>query len=178
MTGGHEPGSRPGFFRRMSDAGRVIFGTPRQAIGWESIEQNARLIDSLWQAVNRKSRNLSEVRFHQGGRIDVLGTAALHRVPPGAVLALLAIRQRDTYRRAYGAGLLVCFLMTAWIIEMVAFTWTGSRWLAAVEFLPFWSLLTLVAFRNAWLNWQLRERRIASWRNFLDESDTLFPRLP
>jgi hypothetical protein len=46
----------------------------------------------------------------------------------------------------------------------------------ACEFLPFLSLFLLVAFYNALLNFQIRMRRSASWREFLLTDDGFLPR--
>jgi hypothetical protein len=44
------------------------------------------------------------------------------------------------------------------------------------EFLPFLSLFLLVAFYNALLNFQIRVRRSAGWREFLSTEEGFFPR--
>jgi len=46
----------------------------------------------------------------------------------------------------------------------------------AFEFLPFLSLFSLVAFYNALLNFQIRMRRTANWREFLSTEKGFFPR--
>ena len=46
----------------------------------------------------------------------------------------------------------------------------------SVEFLPFCVLFFLVAFNNALLNFQIRMRRLATWRDYLLTSESFWPR--
>ena len=46
----------------------------------------------------------------------------------------------------------------------------------SVEFLPFCLLFFLVAFNNALLNFQIRMRRLATWRDYLLTSESFWPR--
>ena len=54
--------------------------------------------------------------------------------------------------------------------------WTISRMVLSVEFLPFCVLFFLVAFYNALLNFQIRTRRQATWREYLLTSESFWPR--
>ena len=52
----------------------------------------------------------------------------------------------------------------------------GGRFWAAVQFLPFCAAFFVLAFRNAWANWQLRTRRLAPAGAYLRTAEGFWPR--
>jgi len=165
-------------FGRARRVGRSVIITPRQAMGWDAVKDGSGYISALWHLLRSRRPIAPGLSLGRGGTIDLVGTAVLHGVKADALEALLREQQTRTYHRAMGALVFDAVLMFVWLTEMLVFHWNGSRLLAALEFMPFWAFLALVGFRNAWLNWQLRNRRIGSAREFLMQSDTLLPRLP
>jgi len=165
-------------FGRARRVGRSVMITPRQALGWDAVKNGAGYISALWRLLGSRRPIAPGLSLGRGGVIDLAGTATIHGVNVGALDALLREQQTKTYHRAMGALWFDGVLMVLWLTEMLVFHWNGSRLLAALEFVPFWAFLALVGFRNAWMNWQLRNRRIGSAWEFLMQSDTLLPRLP
>jgi len=47
--------------------------------------------------------------------------------------------------------------------------------IAGLEFVPFCGLFFLLAFKNAWQNWQLRRRRLGSAMEYLTTGEPFWP---
>ncbi|NHN86667.1 hypothetical protein GOB93_18835 [Acetobacter musti] len=178
MSAGAGPDRKPRFFRRTRQLARLVIGDPRNLIAWRDLKKNASLIEILWKALAGRGTSVPDFHITDGGRIDVEATAATYGVEARAVTIFLDQRQRQTYARSVWAGALDLALIVAWIVEMSLSRWGGTQLLAALEFAPFWFFLALVAFQNAWLNWQIRERHLGSATQFLATADNLFPRKP
>ncbi|HUN38812.1 MAG TPA: hypothetical protein VMU81_00835, partial [Acetobacteraceae bacterium] len=71
---------------------------------------------------------------------------------------------------------LACLFLLAWVHAALSTRWTTSRMVLSVEFLPFCVLFFLVGFYNALLNFQIRARRLVTWRAYLLTSASFWPR--
>jgi hypothetical protein len=60
--------------------------------------------------------------------------------------------------------------------ERLSSPWTATRIESALEFLPFYALFFVLAFYNALLNFQIRIRRAAGWRECLTTDQPFWPR--
>lgn len=178
MSSGTGPERKPRFFRRARRLAGLVIGDPRNLFAWRDLRKNASLIETLWKALLRRNNATPGFRISEGGRIDIIETANAYGVEARAVTIFLDQRQQQTYARSLCASALDLGLIIAWLVEMSLSHWEGTRLLAALEFAPFWFFLALVAFQNAWLNWQIRERHLGSAIQFLATADNFFPRKP
>ena len=166
------------FFARTRKVARLVIGDPRTLVAWSDVTRNAALIEALGKGLLTPKAGMQDPRAPDGTPIDIAAIAAKYGVEPRVVATLLDQRQHETYRRALAASMVAVVLVLGWTGEMLLSHWQGSQLLAALEFAPFWTFLALVAFQNAWLNWQIRERRLGSARQFVATADSLIPRRP
>lgn len=179
-SGGNAPRHKPGFWGRWSRRAGVMLSSPEESIGWRSVLNGANLLRYLMAAFREKAVGSPSTNLVLRNRdlIDLRASARFRGLAEEQFLALIHRRQRETFRIAVAAGLLDLVLFLAWAIEMIFGHWTGSRLFAAIEFVPFLVMIGYLCLNNCSMNWQLRTRRVATLRQFLDESDSLFPRLP
>ncbi|AOX21544.1 hypothetical protein [Kozakia baliensis] len=175
----HGKDDKRGLIARGAHAVRKVTGTPADAVGWRSLASGFNFIEALWNLFRDRHRagDAAIVSF-EPLRADLRSKARFIGLDEQAFIALVRRRQRETYMTAVSAAALDLVLFVLWSIEMIFGHWTGSRVLAAFEFVPFLVMLGYISLHNCSLNWQLRTRRVASLRQFLHESDSLFPRKP
>jgi hypothetical protein len=77
---------------------------------------------------------------------------------------------------SYGAFIIAVISVMVWIYSAVEQPYTFARLMMVWQFLPFIGLFLLLAFYNALLNFQIRLRRSASWREFISTDEGFFPR--
>ncbi|AXN01801.1 MULTISPECIES: hypothetical protein [Acetobacter] len=186
--------AKKGIIRTSVKVATHITGSPVEAVGWRRIISNFNVIRLLWTILKLSARpNPEETVNGKGQEIldspaqaDVVGRqlpsirqAVSYSHLSDQDLALVIMRrQKETFIRAYSAGLIATVLFGLWALEMIFFPWTGNRLLASIAFLPFLALLGSVSLWNCSLNWQLRTGQIATFRQFMDRADSIFPRLP
>ncbi|MBO1360183.1 hypothetical protein J2D73_10270 [Acetobacter sacchari] len=181
MSGDGERGRPPkkGAIRQWVGLVFQAFGTPGEAVGWKKLGANFSVIRFLWATLKLSDDQKGTSLVVRAQPLADLRTAWAYRhLQENDFLALIHQRQRQTFLTALGAGGLASVLFLVWAIEMVFFRWTGSRLLSSIGFLPFLGLLGFASLWNCSLNWQLRTRQLASFREFLNRADSLFPRLP
>jgi hypothetical protein len=66
--------------------------------------------------------------------------------------------------------------LVLWLNGALHMRMSGARLFSALEFLPFCTLFFLRAFKSAWMNWQLRTRRLGSPVAFLTTTEPFLPR--
>ena len=84
-------------------------------------------------------------------------------------------RRRQTARVAWGCFAAGWAALGLWTWQMMAMPAEQGRFWAAVQFLPFCAAFFVLAFRNAWANWQLRTRRLGSAGEYLRSADRFWP---
>jgi hypothetical protein len=124
-----------------------------------------------------RARPARDERFKTEGKIafDVQATAISYGVSVPQLEAQLATRRLQTAHVAYAALALGTTFLLGWIWHALSSPWTITRVTLALYFLPFCAVFFLVAFYNALLNYQLRARRLASWREYLATQDRFWP---
>ena len=164
--------------RRRSALRRAFGGigwltaAPADWAGMKSISRAASLIGGLAGAI--RTRPLRDSRFKVGdaGSFDLMATG----MTAPQLEAWLVTRRKELALIAYAMFALAGLFFLAWVRAALSTRWTISRMVLSVEFLPFCVLFFLVAFYNALLNFQIRTRRQATWREYLLTSESFWPR--
>lgn len=186
--------TKKGIIRTSVKVATQVTGSPVEAFGWRRIMSNLNVIRLLWtilklsahpnpeETVNGDGQDLVDRPAQAdavGRQLPSIRQAVSYSHLTDHELALVIIRrQKETFIRAYSAGLIATVLFGMWAMEMIFFPWTGSRLLSSIAFLPFLALLGSVSLWNCSLNWQLRTGQIATFRQFMDRAESIFPRLP
>jgi hypothetical protein len=84
-------------------------------------------------------------------------------------------RRGQTARVAWGCFAAGWAALGLWTWQMTVLPAGQGRFWAAVQFLPFCAAFYVLAFRNAWANWQLRTRRLGSAGEYLRSADRFWP---
>jgi hypothetical protein len=167
---------KPSIFSRTMRGASWLAGAPGDWFGRKRVGSGASLIGGLWKR-NREG-NSRDTRFKtdDSGGFDLTATAFSYGVSVPVLEQRLQQRRRLTALTSYGAlgiaGLSVLF----WVHAAINQPYTVARAVMIWEFLPFISLFVLLAFYYALLNFQIRKRRSAGWREFLSTDVGFFPR--
>ena len=153
-----------------------LVAVPVDWAGTKSVSRAASLIGGLAGAI--RIRPLRDPRFKVGdaGGFDLMATAFSCGMTVRQLEARLATRRKETALIAYAMLALAGLLLLAWGRAALSTRWTISRMVLGVEFLPFCVLSFFVAFYNALLNFQIRTRRLATWRAYILTSESFWPR--
>lgn len=162
-----EPARKRGVISSLSKQLSEVASVP-------DIREGARAIRTYRRLLSLKQELLIETETD--GRIDVLGSALLHGLSEREFLVFLSNRRRTAARTAYlfmGAGLIS---FAAWAYSIWHMVSRPGRILALVEFAPFCMAFFLLAFSEAWRNWQIRTMRMGTPGDYLRTNDSFMPR--
>ena len=155
---------------------KFVASGPIANIGLHEISSGARLIGQLTTQVRRGPDPDSRLKSDERGGIDLQATAFSYGISVEELVERMHTRRQQTARSAYALfGLGACFLVV-WLWQATHMRLSSARIISAVEFLPFCILFFLVATKSAWMNWQLRTRRLGSLLDYLQTSDPFLPR--
>ena len=167
---------RSSVFGKLWGQTKWIAGGPIRAFPRDEIVENGRLIGTLVEKVRRRPRQGGPFRVDKDRTFDLVATAFLHGIAVGELEKLLLRRQRESARAAYlsfGLGWLSFF---AWLMRAATTPWTSGHLLPVIEYAPFCAIFFLVAFRSALQNYQIRTRRLATAREYLQTPDSFWPK--
>lgn len=167
---------RASFFRRNWRRAKFIAGGPVANVGFQEISDGRRFIGGLWGVLRRGSPADRRLKTDEDGIIDLTATAFSYGMSVGALVERLRFRQAQTARAAYAMFGLGSVSLLLWLHGALHMRLSGSRVFAALEYLPFCTLFFLLAFKSAWLNWQLRTRRLGSTVAFMTTKEPFLPR--
>lgn len=153
-----------------------LAGGPGDWFGRKSVRSGAGLIGNLWRQTKSTPKRDNRLKTDGGGVFDLKATAFSYGISVEALEKRLEQRRRITFMISYGALAIAVLSVVFWIHSAINEPYTLARVMMAWEFLPFLSLFLLVAFYNALLNFQIRVRRSASWREFLSTDEGFLPR--
>jgi hypothetical protein len=173
---GSSGGKKPSFFGRTMRRVGWLAGGPADWFGRRSVRSGAGLIGKLWHQTRNAPKRDSRFKIDDSGGFDLKATAFSYGISKEVLEQRLEQRQRMTFMLSYGALVIAVLSMLFWIHSAINEPYTLARVMMAWEFLPFLSLFLLVAFYNALLNFQIRVRRSASWREFLSSDEGFLPR--
>ena len=168
-------GSKPSFLRRNWRRARIVAGGPIATIGLQEISGGARLIDTLFGVVRGGPQADRRLKTNPDGTIDLIATAFCFGVSVEEMAQRVRVRREQTVRAAYMMFGLGCLSLLLWLYGVLQIRMSSGRILSAVEFLPFCVLFFLLAFKSAWMNWQLRTLRMGSAVAYLQTTKPFLP---
>jgi hypothetical protein len=164
------------FLRRVWRRTRFVAGGPIAAIGTDEISQGARFIQKLGDVIRAGPVGDARPQREPDGAIDMVATALVYGITVEALFRRMQNGQRQTARAAYAAFGLGTAMLLVWVYEALHMTMAASRIIAAVEFVPVCLLFFLLAFKGAWMNWQIRTRQLGSAAEYLRTNAPFLPR--
>ena len=155
---------------------KLAVTSPFSAVPMGQIVRNGQMIGEIASSL-RRGRALPDI-VPQGcnGKLDKAATAFLYGISLAEVEDRLARRRTFTAWTAYvsfGLGWLFVFL---WVKRLLGLTWSGERMLTAVLFTPCCLAFFLLAFRQAYANWQLRTGDMGTAGDYLRSPAPFWPR--
>jgi len=166
---------------RRSSIAKVVRGTRWLATGpadWVSLQRIRRSWSFIGDLLGSlRGGPLRDPRFKTegAGLFDLQATAFCYGVSVAQLEAILRTRQRHTARVAYVTFALAWLLLAGWVWHSLITLWTVMRATSSLYFLPYCGLLFLISFHSALTNFQIRSRRLASWRDYLSTNDRFWP---
>lgn len=176
VSQGTGAGKKPSLIGRTMRRIGWLAGGPADWFGRKSVRSGAGLIGDLWHQTKTAPKRDSRFKTDGGGVFDLKATAFSYGISAEALEKRLEQRRRITFMISYGALGIAVLSVVFWIHSAINEPYMPARVMMAWEFLPFLSLFLLVAFYNALLNFQIRMRRSASWREFLSTDQGFLPR--
>jgi len=164
------------WFRKTVHGVRWLAATPADWLGTSRLSNGVSLIGRLASAARAGGGRDQRFRVEDRGAFDLQATAFSYGVSAAALEARLASRRRQTAVLAYALFALAWIFLLAWMRSALHAPLNGPRLLVALEFLPFCCLFFLLSFYNALINFQIRMRRSAGWREYLTTDEAFFPR--
>ena len=169
------PQRRSAFRRALGGIGWLA-AAPVDWAGARSISRAASLIGGLARAMHVRPRLDPRFKVGDASGFDLMATAFSCGMTVPQLEARLATRRKETALVAYAMFALACLFLLAWVRAALSTRWTTSRMVLSAEFLPFCVLFFLIGFYNALLNFQIRTRRLATWREYMLTSESFWPR--
>ena len=173
-------GRRWGFIGRAFNIMRWLSPNLSEAVDFRRIHRGGVFIHDLARVVRSQRRDRSgQLELDVFGLIDVQATAFALGMSTAELTKRIQMRIVQTRRSALTAFYLGWAILFLWLYEMLFLNWSGSRLLSGILFLPFCGSLFIFAFRGAWVNWQLRTRRVGqagSAAAFLATTEGFMPR--
>ena len=163
-------------FRKALGGIGWLAAAPVDWAGAKSISRAASLIGGLAGAMHARPQRDPRFKVGDAGGFDLMATAFSCGMTVPQLEARLATRRKETALVAYAMFALAGLFLLAWVRAALSARWTTSRMVLSVEFLPFCVLFFLIAFYHALLNFQIRMRRLATWREYLLTSESFWPR--
>ena len=169
-------GTRPGRVFRVLTAGpRWFWSRSKEASASEEILHNGRIIQDLAAAVRQGPGTPRRIYVDGDRRLDMEATALSHGLSVSGLEERVARRRRQTARVAYLTFTGGWLALGWWLWQELTTQWSPGRMLLGIEFIPFCALFFLLAFKNAWMNWQLRTGRLGSAVEYLTTAERFWP---
>jgi hypothetical protein len=167
---------KPFFFRRNWRRAKFVAGGPVANVGFQEISEGQRFIGGLWGLLRRGTPPDTRLKTDGDGSIDLRVTAFSYGISVEALVERLRFRQAQTARAAYAMFALGSVSLVLWLYGALHIRMISARLFSALEFLPCCTLFFLLAFKSAWMNWQLRTRRLGSPIAFMTTTEPFLPR--
>jgi hypothetical protein len=166
---------RPSFLRRNWRRARFVAGSPISTVGLPEIGDGRRVIGDLWGLLMRGPVFDGRLKTNADNSIDLRATAFCHGISVEQLIERLRLRQAQTRRASYVLFSLGSVSVLLWLFGALHMAMSRARLFSAAEFLPFCALFFLLAFKSAWMNWQIRRRRLGSVVAFLQTTEPFLP---
>jgi hypothetical protein len=164
------------FIRRNARRAWFVASGPIATIGISEIREGRRVISGLLGVLQKGPSVETRLKTTDGVQIDLAATAFCCGISIDALKQRLRARQFQTALAAYVLFGLGATLLLLWLYAALHMAASRARMVAAIEYLPFCSVFFLLAFKSAWMNWQLRMRRLGSAVTYLRTTDPFLPR--
>ena len=102
-------------------------------------------------------------------------TALSHGLSVASLEEQVFRQRRQTTRMAYLAFAGGWLSLGWWLWQALTTPWSAGRMVLGLEFIPFCAVFFLLAFKNAWQNWQLRTGRLGSALDYLTTTERFWP---
>ena len=165
-----------GLFRRIFRGVGWLSAVPADWLGVTHVRRGASAIHLLAGKLRVRAARDRRFKREPAGGFDLQATAFSYGMSVVELEARLSLRRRQTATMAYATFALAVGFLLAWLHEALHTELTASRLALALYFLPFCLLFFLIAFYNALLNFQIRTRRTAGWREYLTTEEAFLPR--
>lgn len=134
------------------------------------------IIEELWHAIRLRRHRTRPIRLDAEGRFDTTAMAWDALVTQAEIERQLDNRRRETRKNAAGYLLGGISVLAFWLYEIATKGIPGMNPLDVALFLAAVASLFALAFHNAFVNWQVRTRRLGSVRQFFTTEETWWPR--
>lgn len=167
---------RRSWFGRAFSGVQWLAAAPGEWLGVRVLSRGASFISKLAGLARAGVARDRRFKADADGEFDLRASAFSYGVSVHALEARLRARRRQTALLAYALfGLALLFLL-AWARATLSAPLSASRLMLAFDFLPFGLLFFLMAFYQALVNFQIRVRRTAGWREYLTTDEKFLPR--
>ena len=168
--------AKRGRFSRVVLAGpRWFWSRTKEAGGLEDIRDSGRLIRDLSAVLRQGPAGPPRIYANAEGHLDVAATAFSHGMSVASLQERVVERRRQTTRMAYLAFAGGWVILAWWLWQALSTPWSAGRMILGLEFIPFCAMFFLLAFKNAWHNWQLRTGRLGSAMDYLTTTELFWP---
>ena len=155
---------------------KFVVTSPFSAVPYRQIGRGAHLMRDLASSLQRCLQEPRAVPQGRDGKLDMLATAFLHGITEADLEDMLLRRRTYTAAAAYASFALGWLFVALWISRLLNVSWSGGRWLTAIEFAPFCLVFFLTAFKQAHVNWVLRTRTLGTAGDYLRSPAPFWPR--
>jgi hypothetical protein len=149
---------------------------PADWTGWKTIQGGAATLGNFYQRTRGERKRDRRFKTTEDRVFDLAGTAFAYGITIEELERRLAVRRRQTATLAYALFCLACLFLLAWVWVALRTVTGGGRIVLLLQFLPFCALFYLMSFYQALLNFQIRTRRAAGWRDYLSTEERFLPR--
>ncbi len=167
---------RRSWFGRAFGGVRWLAAAPGEWLGVRVLSRGGSFISGLAGLARAGAARDRRFKVDADGGFDLRASAFSYGMSVHALDARLRVRRRQTALLAYALFALALLFLLAWARATLSAPLSASRVMLAFEFLPFGLLFFLMAFYQALVNFQIRVRRTAGWREYLTTDEKFLPR--
>ena len=136
-------------------------------MGQSAIAGGAGMIRDFWRKLRAQPKLDPRFKTKADGSFDLMASSFMHGMTADEYEARLVRRRWQTAFAAYLAWGLTVLFVIGWLLGAMTLPSAYGRFLRLMETLPFCLVLFLTGFYQALMNYQIRYRRLAGWREFL-----------
>ena len=168
--------TKRGRFSRVVLAGpRWFWSRAKEAGGLENIRESGKLIRDLSGVLRQGPAGPPGIYADANQRLDIAATARSHGLSVALLEKRIIQRRQQTTCTAYLTFAGGWLMLAWWLWQALSTPWSASRMILGLEFIPFCAVFFLLAFKNAWQNWQLRTGRLGSAMDYLTTTEPFWP---
>ncbi len=143
--------------------------------GQGAIAGGAGMIRDFWRKLRVQPKPNPLFKTKEDGSFDLMASAFMRGMTAAEYEASLRRQQWQTAFAAYLAWGLTVLFVIGWLLGAMDLPSAYGRFIRLMETLPFCLVLFLTGFYQALLNFQIRQRRLAGWREFLFTEKGFWP---